>query len=120
MSDTGVVEPIVCTLDGGGFRDRMVWIADLNARSLRKARWNDLRLELDYAPSAIADVRQMIAQEQACCAFLSFDLVAERRALRLTITAPETARDAAGTVFGLFQEKTAQPAGCGCISGCGA
>lgn len=119
MSETGEGGPIVCTLDGDGFSERMAWIADLNARALKKARRQDLRLELDYAPSAIADVRQMIAQEQACCAFLSFDLVEEREVLRLIITAPGAARDAAQTLFGPFQDKTAQPAACGCAGRCG-
>ena len=120
MSETMEDEPIACTLDGGGFKDRMAWIADLNARALEKARRKDLRLELQYAPAAIADVRQMIAQEQECCAFLSFDLVEERKALKITITAPEAARDAAEAVFGPFQEKTPQLAACGCTGGCGA
>lgn len=120
MSETGEAEPIVCTLEGDGFSERLAWIADLNARALKGARREGLRLELDYTPSAIADVRRMIAQEQACCAFLTFDLVEEREVLRLIITAPTAARDAVETVFGLFQEKAVQPAACGCTGGCGA
>ena len=120
MSDAIEGEPIVCALDGGSFKDRMVWIADLNARALKGARRHDLRLELQYAPSAIADVRQMIAQEQECCAFLSFELTEGHNALKLVITAPDAAREAAETVFGPFQEKTPQAAACGCTGGCGA
>lgn len=120
MSETLEAEPIICTLDGRSLKDRMAWIADLNARALKKARRQDLRLELQYAPSAIGDVRQMIAQEQECCSFLSFDLTEQRRSLKLVITAPEAARDAAETVFAPFQEKTPQPPACGCTGGCGA
>ncbi len=112
--------PIACTLDGGSFKSRMTWIADLNTRALKTVRRDDLRLELAYAPSALADVRQMIAQEQACCAFLSFDLTEGADALTLTITAPEAARDAAELVFGPFQQKTPTVAACGCVGGCGA
>ena len=120
MSETDDAEPIICTLDGGSFKDRMVWIADLNARALKKARRKDLRLELQYAPSSIGDVRQMIAQEQDCCSFLSFNLTEQRRSLKLVITAPEAARDVAETVFAPFQGKTPQPAACGCTGVCGA
>ena len=120
MNETMEAGPIVCTLNGSSFKSRMVWIADLNARALKKARRTDLRLELHYARSAIADVRQMIAQEQECCAFLSFDLVEGWRTLKLTITAPETARDAAEMVFVPFRQKTPQTAACGCTEGCGA
>lgn len=120
MAESTDATPIACMLDGGGFKERMVWIAALNARALKAARRDDLRLDLEYAPGAVGDVRQMIAQEQECCAFLSFDLIEQPGAVTLTITAPEAARDAAETVFGPFQEKTPQPAACGCTSGCGA
>jgi hypothetical protein len=98
----------------------MKWIAEFNTRALKSARRDDLRLALEYAPSAIAEVRQMIAQEQECCAFLCFDLVEQPEALKLVITAPESAREAANMLFGPFQEKTPQPAACGCTAGCGA
>lgn len=120
MADSTDSAPIACLLDGAGFKDRMVWIAALNARALKASRRDDLRLELDYAPDAIGDVRQMIAQEQECCGFLTFDLVEQPDAVKVAITAPETAREAAELVFGPFQEKTPQPAACGCTSGCGA
>ncbi|WP_380871874.1 hypothetical protein [Sphingomonas sp. DBB INV C78] len=120
MTETTAVTPIVCMLDRSGFKERMAWIADLNMRALRMSRRDDLRLELDYAADAIADVRQMIAQEQACCGFLTFDLTQRSDALIIAITAPEAARDAAEIVFGPFQEKTPQSAVCGCTGGCGA
>lgn len=121
MSETIEAAPVVCTLDGKSFSDRMTWIANLNARALKQAMRKDLRLELRYDPSALADVRRMIAQEQECCGFLSFDLTEASGVLKLIVTAPETAREATETVFGPFQEKkTPQPTACGCIQGCGA
>ncbi|AZI37678.1 hypothetical protein NT2_06_02180 [Caenibius tardaugens NBRC 16725] len=116
---TGAV-PIACTLDRGGLEARMTWIADLNTRALKAARRGDLQLELDYAPAALADVRQMMAQEQQCCAFLSFDIAERENMVTLAITAPEGARDAAEQLFASFQEKAGQSAACGCASGCGA
>lgn len=112
--------PIACTLDSGSLKARMTWIADLNTRALKAVRQADLRLELDYAPSALADVRRMIAQEKECCAFLDFGVTERSDAITLAITAPETAREAAELLFGPFQGKTPQPAVCGCTSGCGA
>lgn len=120
MNEITEAPPIACTLDGGGLKARMAWIADLNARALKESRHDDLRLELDYAPSALADVRKMIAQEQECCAFLSFDVTEGPDLITLAITAPETAREAAGLLFGPFQQKTPQKAACGCTAGCGA
>lgn len=120
MAQTTDADPIACRLDGGNFKERMVWIAGLNAHALKSARRDDLRLELEYNPSAVGDVRQMIAQEQECCAFLSFNLIELSNVVKLTITAQEAAREAAEAVFGPFQEKTPQPAACGCTSGCGA
>lgn len=108
--------PIVCTLDSGDFRERARWIADLNARALRAVRRRDLCLELDYAPSALADIRQMVAQEQSCCGFLTFDITEQPDSVMLAIAAPEAARDAAEQVFHPFQQKTPQATSCGCGS----
>lgn len=112
--------PIACTLDGVGFKARMARIADLNTRALGAVRRGDLHLELDYAPSALADVQSLAAQEQQCCAFLTFEVTERSDAVTLAITAPEGARDAADLLFASFQERGAQSAACGCTSGCGA
>ena len=34
----------------------------------------DLTLRLRYAPEAVQHVRNLMRQEQACCAFLSFEM----------------------------------------------
>lgn len=120
MSDMMEEAPVVCALAAGDFKDRMVWIAELNMRSLQGARQDDLRLELDYVPAAIDDVRRLVAQEQQCCGFLAFELREQNDVITLSITAPEAAREAAEMVFGPFQEKSPQPSACGCTSGCGA
>lgn len=112
--------PIACTLDGAGFEARMAWIADLNTRALGAVRRGDLHVELDCAPSALADVRRLAAQEQQCCAFLTFDVIERSDVVTLAITAPEGAREVAELLFASFQERDAQSAACGCTSGCGA
>jgi hypothetical protein len=95
--------PIACTLESGDFRQRLAWIAELNRDALRAQRRDGLRLELTYAPTALDRVREMVAREQDCCAFLTFDLQEEPDTVRLVIEAPENARDALDAVFEPFQ-----------------
>lgn len=98
----------------------MAWIIDLNTRALGAVRRGDLHLELDYAPSALADVQRLAAQEQQCCSFLTFDVIERSDVVTLAITAPEGAREAAELLFASFQGLDAQSAAYGCTSGCGA
>lgn len=111
--------PIACMLDAGDFKQRAAWIAGLNRDALLAARRDDLRLELTYAPRALDDVRELIRREQQCCAFLDFDLHAKGDVVRLVVTAPEEAREAAELVLEPFQSKDAagSVASCGCQSG---
>ena len=104
-------QPIACTLGAGDFKTRLAWIAQLNDASLRDHCQDDLRLELVYAPEAREQVREMARREQACCAFLSFQVVEEQDALRVVISAPEAARRAAEAMFEQFRSKTADQAG---------
>lgn len=121
---TKTVETLIaCTLDAGNLKERLDWIADLNARALRGTRRDDLTLVLDYAPDAIDDVRRMVSGEQACCTFLAFDIAENDGIVRVTIAAPETAREAAEALFEPFASRSAGTqarAACGCTSGCGA
>ena len=52
----------------------------------------DLTLRLRYAPQAAQQVGELMRQEQACCAFLKFEIHKEPDAVTLTIKAPEEAR----------------------------
>jgi hypothetical protein len=110
--------PVACTLGAGDFRQRLAWIADLNRDALRAQRRDGLRLELSYAPAALDRVREMVARERDCCAFLTFDLQQEADAVRLVIEAPDGARDALDAVFEPFEARESG-AVCGCSSaGC--
>jgi hypothetical protein len=99
----GEAPPIMCTLAAGDYKDRLAWIADLNREGLRDKRRDDLRLVLTYAREAGERVREMVRREQECCSFLSFDLREDADAVRLTIVAPEEAREAATLLFEPFQ-----------------
>lgn len=106
-------EPIACTLQSGDFRERLAWIAELNREALRSRRRNGHRLELIYARDALDRVRDMVAREQDCCAFLTFDLRTEEDSVRLVIEAPEHERDMLDTVFEPFLAQAADAASCG-------
>ena len=104
--------PIACTLAPGKFGDRLAWIAALNKDALRKYERSALVLELSYAPEARERVHEMVRNEQACCAFLAFELHEAGNEIRLTVTAPETAREAADTLFEQFVANAPAPSSC--------
>jgi hypothetical protein len=99
--------PIACTLTADGYQTRVARIRDLAARSLRAARREPLRLHLSYAPEAAAEVRELVREEQQCCAFLQFDVREDAGGIHVTITAPEEARDAADVLFAHFAPELA-------------
>lgn len=119
MADTDTAPPIACTLDAGSFKDRLAWISALNARALTASRRGDLALVLEYRREALEDVRQLVRGEQACCAFLDFNLDERGDSVILTITAPEAAREAADMLFEQFETRNppAKASACGCTSG---
>jgi hypothetical protein len=94
--------PIACTLAPGAFKDRIGWIGALTRDGLRRHQRRDLVLDLRYAPEAAERVREMVRNEQACCSFLTFDLREAPDEIRLIITAPEPAREAADILFEQF------------------
>jgi hypothetical protein len=81
---------------------------------LRSHERRDLELELVYAAEAAQRVREMVRKEQDCCTFLSFDLDEGPREVRLTIKAPERARQAADTLLCQFLPSAEARAGGGC------
>jgi hypothetical protein len=94
--------PIACTLQAGDYKERLAWVAELAREGLLDVSRTDLRLELKYAPSVADRVREMVRKEQQCCAFLDFELAETHHDVRLTITAPERARDMADALFDQF------------------
>ena len=99
---------IACTLGAGDFKSRVAAIRDLSARSLRSSRREPLRLHLNYGPEALDEVRDLVAQESECCAFLKFDLRHDEHDVTLTITAPIAATAAADELFAHFAHELAR------------
>jgi hypothetical protein len=94
--------PIACTLAPGDFKERLAWIGALTRDALRSHERRDLVLDLRYAPEVVERVREMVRNEQGCCSFLTFDLREEPLEIRLIVTAPEAAREAADMLFEQF------------------
>jgi hypothetical protein len=105
MTDVSKPTPIACTLETGEFQECIAGIADLNREALRSQRRDGLRLELTYAPAALDRAREIVAREQKCCPFLTFDLREEKDAVRLVMEAPQAARDIVDAVFEPFQAR---------------
>lgn len=95
-------QPIACTLSGADMKRRLVAIGALNAEALRDQRRHGLTLELDYSPHATARVREWVALEQACCAFLTIAVEETPTVTRVRIVAPEAAAEAAEAMFAMF------------------
>jgi len=94
--------PIACTLGAGDFKDRVGWIRELSAKSLRSHHRDGLTLQLIYDRSDAADVHEFVRREQACCGFLRFDIRESAEAVHVTITAPPEAHSAADDLFAHF------------------
>jgi hypothetical protein len=99
--------PVACTLNMDDFRERTASIRNLARRFLQKAVRNPKQtLTLTYAGDALAELRELVAKEKACCAFLAFDLRQRDQNIVLTITAPEAAAESADLLFGHFAPDT--------------
>lgn len=104
--------PISCTLTGKNLRDRLAAILALTHDALQGFERRGLVLDLSFAGSAAERVREMVRMEKDCCGFLNFDLREVEQEVRLTIRAPEEARDAADFLFEQFVgsvEQTSRP-----------
>ncbi|MGI9384232.1 MAG: hypothetical protein ACR2PO_13845 [Methyloligellaceae bacterium] len=94
--------PIACTLTGDDYACRTAWIRKLARDSLKTYVRDGLTLHLIYAGHAREKVREMMAKEQTCCAFLCFEMQDQADEVRLTIRAPEQARAVVDTLFDEF------------------
>lgn len=95
-------QPIACTLSSKDLQERRAWIADLAGDSLLNHQRRDLALCLWCKSDAAARVREMVRQEEACCAFLKFEMHEQPNVVRLTIKAPEAAREVIDALFDQF------------------
>lgn len=116
MTDLVSETPIVCTLGAADFKERLAWIADLNKRALLSFVRTELELELTYRAAYRDDVLRMVGAERECCAFLIFRVTETGDILRVVITAPMEARDAADMMFSQFLAEEGATRGCQCAA----
>lgn len=85
--------PIACSLEGGAMGDRFLQWRQLARRALlgRERHPRGAVLRYRCGPEVEAELRRLVALEADCCAFLTFDLVADGTGLRLTVTGPAQA-----------------------------
>jgi hypothetical protein len=114
MKTTIETPPIACTLAPSEFKDRLAWIDTLTRDALRGHERRDLVLDLWYAPEAVERVREMVRNERACCSFLTFELRELPNEIRLTIAAPEAARETADMLFEQFVARAPASSACAC------
>lgn len=102
-------------------------IAQLTATSLLSHRIEGCTAHFLYRHEAKQAVEQLVQQEQACCAFPSFEMRQSSDGIALTITAPPEAKSDAETLFAqlLPSQKTRvdtavanEARSCGCVSSC--
>lgn len=114
--------PVAFTLPSAALPARLAWIRQVTARSLASHQLKGTTLYLTYRLDAKADLERIVAGEQECCSFLSFDIQATADSVRLTIGAPEGLGSDARWLFDQFLPAPQPPAqkGCGCAPGaCG-
>jgi hypothetical protein len=109
--------PITCTLTGNNLRERLAAILALTRDALQGFERRGLVLDLSFAGTAADRVRDMVRKEEDCCGFLNFDLREVEQEVRLTITAPEEAREAADFLFEQFLGSVEQTPSSHCRAG---
>jgi len=100
--------PIACTLSPDGFTARMGLIDALAVDGLidRTNTERGVRVRLRDTPEIEQRVRELVAAESKCCAFLEFTLGREDDAIMLDVSGPEDARP----VIDLFFHPAVSPA----------
>ena len=94
--------PVACTLNAADLKERVASIQMLTRNALVSFEQKGLALRLRYKPEAATQVRAMVAGEQQCCAFLQFEVRGDENGIEVFVTAPESARDAAGELGSQF------------------
>lgn len=100
--EAGPRVPIACSLTPQDRKLQLERIRTLARRSVQAAKREPLKLHLTYAVEAAEKVHEVVQVESLCCGFLDFDLRGDANGVYLTITAPESARDAAKILFDQF------------------
>ena len=91
--------PASCSLSGSEYVERRDMWERLNERALREQRTTPEGMELDYAPDAETELRELARLEANCCSFAEWSVASDGGELRLRVTAPP---DSVASVQALF------------------
>lgn len=94
-------QPIACTLTAAGYAARTDATADLARRALRSREQipHGTRLTFETGDDTERELRELIAAEARCCAFLRMDLRPGVDALVLEVTGPAEAKPIIAELF---------------------
>jgi hypothetical protein len=94
-------EPIACTLSAADYATRTEEIAELARHALRSREPipDGARLTFDPGSDTERRLREIVAAEARCCAFLRMDLRAADDALVLDVTGPAEAAPIIAELF---------------------
>jgi MerR family copper efflux transcriptional regulator len=91
---------IACTLDGEGQRARLrEWTELLGHAEARARIAGGVRYAFAAADGLEPRIRALAAAEEACCAFLEFDVSRTGERIEMTVTAPAEGLDALRFIF---------------------
>jgi hypothetical protein len=99
-------KPIACSLGPAELPRRFAFIRELNRRALREWKRDGTQLRLAYDGDAEPEVRELVAMERQCCAFLDFLMERQDRLFLVTVTAPIDATDAIAEIYSEFTAGT--------------
>jgi hypothetical protein len=93
--------PAACTLSPNQMRDRMAFIDNLVSDALlgQEEIEGGVRSHFRYAPDVERRVRELVAAETTCCAFLSFSVRRDDGELWLDVTGAPEAKPAIEQFF---------------------
>jgi hypothetical protein len=94
-------QPIACTLIAADYADRTQDTTELARRSLRSRQPipDGIRLTFEASADTERELRELVAAEARCCAFLRMDLRPGEDALILDITGPAEAEPIIAELF---------------------
>jgi hypothetical protein len=96
--------PLVCSLEAGPLERRLAAMSELGGDSLlgRSAEEDLLVLRFKGDPATRERLREIVAAEAECCAFLNLELSERDGEIRLSISAPADARPVAEGLAAAF------------------
>jgi DNA-binding transcriptional MerR regulator len=92
--------PVVCTLEGAALGERITQWRQITTQATDRHDTTDgVTLRFPATPALAAEIAELAAAEQGCCAFFDFTLHLSPAALELTVRAPKDAGDLLADLF---------------------